>query len=388
MKNSDKIVPILIGIVMVLLVIFCVFFVELPEDINSEEEGGLVRVSNTEKTNVSSTTIFGMLQNAVLPNETKWVNAAQEDNAKLVSLIKKNALPINNLATICMIHINNNNAAELKKQAQVLEKTVIAAWDETDPLKVSAGEYSLMYEGYRSALTEYMMAASVLKMGVPSTTDEKKTAYGRLTSASNRMIDAYNDIDFEVEYPDDISILVRGIEAAEPEPEPEIVIEPLVIPGALSLGENYLYMDAKQNNRISVTIPDGSSRLLRSFYYTDKSTGNDVTLTAPDGKFYYMVTVSYTHAGHVSGTAQTVTPPAANAHILKYEDKALQPISITSAIGNGLNVGLAYNTAPINRLETQRMLLFYEVPTDFTREDAYMTINLGATWGTPAWKLW
>jgi hypothetical protein len=389
MKGRDNIVPVLIAVVVVLVAVFCVFFVELPAAPPADSgESGIVQ-SGTPSDNLSSLTIFGLVMNATAPNETRWVSSAQSDNARLVSLIKKNALPLNNLATICMVHINNNNEAGLTDQAAVMEKTAIAAWDETDVLTVSPGEYTVLYDGYRSALTEYMMTASGLKMGMPQSADAKKTAYSRLVSASNRMIDAYNDIDFDVEYPDDVATLVRNIEVAVPLPEPEVVIKPLVISDAKARGTPKVYMDARDQNRISVNVPLDSGRLLRSFYFTDAGTNQDMTMTAPDGKMYYMITIDYTHAGHLDGTTMTITPPAVNSHILRFADQELKPVTLSGTpIGNGLSVGMAYNTAPIDRLEKKSMLLFYEVPADFSKENAYLSVNLGNVWGTQIWKLW
>ncbi len=389
MKGSDRVVPVLIAAVVILVAVFCVFILELPQEEPAGTSGNtLVKGSGAGETNLTSTTLFQMMMMAAELNESRWVSTTDTDNARLVVLIKQNALPLNNLATICMVHLNNNNAAELVSQAEVLEKTAIAAWDKTDTLNVSPGEYTLMYNGYRSALTEYMIAASALKAGMPKTADEKKMAFGRLVSASNRMITAYNDIDFEVEYPDDVVSQVRGIEVVEPEPDPVEVTEPLVISDALSRGTSHEYKDSRLNNLIRVTVPIDSGRFIRSFYYTDKTTQKGVTMTAPEDKMYYMVAVSYTHAGHLDGNTMTITPPTAASHTLQYEDVTLKPVSITNAIGNALNVGLAYNTNAIERLEKKDMLLFYEVPTNFTKENAYLTVNLGSTWGTPSWKLW
>lgn len=392
MKGSDRVVPILIAIVVILVAIFCIFILELPqENPTASGSGTLVKNSASPEENLSTTTIFGMVMEATAINESRWVSTSDADNAKLVVLIKQNALPLSNLALICMVNMNNDNAAELMNQATVLQKTAIDAWDKTDTLNVSPGEYTQMYNGYRNALTEYMIAASALKTGMPKTYDDKKLAFNRLISASNRMINVYNDIDFEVEYPDDITSQIRGIEVAELEPEPTVVvevIEPLVIADALSRGESYIYLDSRGYNRISAQVPLDSGRFIRSFYYTDKTTGKDITVTAPEDKMYYMVTVSYTHAGHLDGSTMTVTPPSASSHTLQYEDVTLRPLTITNAVGNALNIGLAYNTETIDRLEKKEMLLLYEVPMNFTKENAYLSVNLGSTWGTPSWKLW
>lgn len=390
MKLRNKILPILIISLILLIAAFTIFSFETQENSHTNgTEKTHAQTASSQKTGLETNPLFNIAKNLAVPNQSRWISTADTDNTGLIIQIQQNALPLNTLAATCITSITANNTEELTLQAATLEKTAIAAWDKTDTLNVSPGTYTTLYNGYRNALMDYLITASVLKTGIPATVDQQKTAYTRLISASDRMITLYQNLNITIEDTGSTTAPLREIQITEPTPTPEIQkIEPLHIPDAYARGTSYTYKDSREQNRISVTIPIESGRLLRTFYYTDKTTQKNVNMAAKDDMMYYMVTVSYTHTGHLDGSTMTVTPPTAASHTLRYENITLKPLTLTNAIGNALNVGLAYNTNPINRLEKQDMLLFYEVPANFTKENSYITINLGTAWGTPSWKLW
>ncbi len=314
--------------------------------------------------------------------------APKDDEKSLVRIIRESVFPLNQRATLCLIHIISKDSDALKAEAELLEQETTEVTNEIEPLTMTASSYRDLAGTYTTALKEYADTAAVLRQGLPATDEEIMQISASLIQTSNTLISVYNSIEFDDTRLDNVTVEAPVIIPEDHQTTDTPVSEEIItIDGAFERGTPFTYLDTKEYNRITVSVPRESGKFTRSIIYMDEATKKEIMITPKEGNIYYYVLVSYIHAGHLDGKTQTITPPKLNAHILTHGKKTYKPLSI-NAVNDGLSIGKLYTNAKVDRLEKEDGLLIYEVPEDFTRENSYLTINLGTVWEKRTWKLW
>ncbi|HII75534.1 MAG TPA: DUF4352 domain-containing protein [Methanolinea sp.] len=148
--------------------------------------------------------------------------------------------------------------------------------------------------------------------------------------------------------------------------------------GALSLLERYCYDDRYGENTLSLIIE--STRKISSYHSVG---GAQEVVEAGSGRKFLIVVVKSTHTGHKSdGKRYTVTTPDPKAFKLIYYDTQYSPMSVPATT----SVGTSYKLTTLNRYESVKGYLFFDIPATLEVTDAYLQADLG-TAGKPVWNL-
>ena len=151
-----------------------------------------------------------------------------------------------------------------------------------------------------------------------------------------------------------------------------------VLGNALSLGERYIYKDAKKINDISIRITNygfkdayilmnGESEIVRSGY----------------GHKYLWVTIEITHMGFYGGGSPVIKTPLPAAYSIIYRGEQWAD---STPKGRIRNFGVLYTQVDLNREESYEGVLLFRVPAELSPEEAYVEVDVGG--GEKAiWKL-
>ncbi len=380
MWEKDKIIP-LIGVVLVISII-------IP--------GALGLLIPAEETPSKATDM--RISDVPGQSSTQRLKAVlspqpEDDEKDLVRIVRESVFLVNSRATQCMASLVLGNETTLKSTAEIFGDEIDEILSEIDDLNITSDSCLSLSTEYQKNLREYQDLSDLLESGIPKTGNETGDICIRLIAVSNQMITIYNSIEFDADTLNNLtkeSPLIAPIDTGENDTEENpgpAEAEGFSIEGAFSRGENYVYMDSKEYNRISVTVPEDTGKFTHTFSYIDEDTKHETTMTAPEGEKYYYLVISYRHAGHLDGKTETISPPKLKNHILVTSTKTYKPLSI-AALGDSTSIGKSYTADKIERLQTDGSTLIYEVPEEFTPEGSYLTVNLGTTWGKQTWKLW
>lgn len=375
MTKKDYCIPTIGVLLLVSIAVLGVLAFTLPA-----EAGTMAAPDGYLQTKTADISPAEKLKTALFP-------APKDDEKALVQIIRESVFPLNQRATLCLVHIINKNPDGLKTEAELLEQETVEVTGTIEPLNLTSSSYANLSKTYTSALTGYTDVAATLQRGLPATDTETSQIMESLIQVSNKLISVYNSIEFDDTPLNNITAEAPAIVPANQTTDKSVAEETITIEGAFERGTPFTYLDSKEYNRITATVPLESGKFTRSLIYMDEATKKEIMTTPKEGNIYYYVLVSYIHAGHLDGKTQTITPPKLNAHVLTHGKKTYKPLNI-NAVNDGLSIGKLYTNAKVDRLEKEDGLLIYEVPEDFTRENSYLTVNFGTIWGKQTWKLW
>ena len=151
-----------------------------------------------------------------------------------------------------------------------------------------------------------------------------------------------------------------------------------VLGNALSLGDRYIYQDAKKINDISLRITNygfkdayilmnGENEIIRSGY----------------GHKYLWVTAEITHMGFYGGGSPLIKTPQNSSYSIIYRGEKWADATPKGRIRN---FGVLYTQTELYREESYEGVLLFRVPEDLRPEEAYVEVDVEGG-GKALWKL-
>lgn len=273
------------------------------------------------------------------------------------------------LSLRCTIAIDQKRQMTLTSSANELYNLATSSWAEVDALDVSSERKGRKSE-YMRSLIDYITVSSSLRNGLPATEQNKGECIKGILDATGRLDNALKDINF---YPESVE--------AVPSVEIQSIDDMLVTisENVRQLGESFVYMDAKQSNRISIYPTRYSAR---SNYYYEIMRGTEHK-NAANGKTFLLLVIQVTHLGNLDGKNYMITTPALSAFTLNTGGVKLKPISSPETT----SLGEMYIQKKLDRREIQRSILLFEVPESFNPGRTVLSVDLGSTWGVVEWVL-
>jgi len=297
------------------------------------------------------------------------------DDEKLAEMIACAGVPLMVTSVQYMYSLYYWDEAAVRNDALAMYDLASEELRKARALNVSP-EREEIRSGFVGSLEKFQSAGAALKGKKYLNATEVDQAIGDLTQGSGMLKSAMEAL---------------GTVLEEYEQSPQIAdnisqytlssgrtVSPNTFVGALSMLERYSYDDRYGENTLSLIIE--SSRKIGSYSLV----GNTREIVDADsGRRFLIVVVKSTHTGHKSdGKRYTVTTPDPKAFKLIYYDTQYSPMSVPATT----SVGTSYRLTTLNRYESVKGYLFFDVPATLEVTDAYLQADLG-TAGKPVWSL-
>ena len=148
----------------------------------------------------------------------------------------------------------------------------------------------------------------------------------------------------------------------------------------LALGERYTYDDPAGENMISLIA---ESTRDASAYEEVSANTSPTRIEAGDGRTFLLVALKSTNLGHKGDSdLYTIETPGRDAFTLEGQGLAFKPLEVPSFT----SLGESFDRKLLERYESLKGYLYFDVPADFDVTSATLRVDLGDA-GTPAWDL-
>ncbi|MCC7556838.1 MAG: hypothetical protein KO254_12155 [Methanoculleus marisnigri] len=246
---------------------------------------------------------------------------------------------------------------------------------EVEPLQVSPERQPFKDEFVRS-LEAYSLASSKLLGSTDAGEDAVPAAFSDLAAASENLETVSREAG-------EIQSRAPMVSFAAAAPGIPAGTGPAVIPPpkkVLHLLDRHTYDDPGGENMISVLAE--SSRTATAYREVP---GNESTPTveAGEGRTFLLVAVKSTNLGHKGDSdLYTIESPAKDAFVLEYEGTTFAPLDVPPFT----TLGESFDKKPIERYESLKGYLYFDVPETLEASGATLRADLGYA-GTPTWRL-
>ncbi|MBR1368844.1 hypothetical protein RJ53_04685 [Methanocalculus chunghsingensis] len=291
------------------------------------------------------------------------------DDELFIQTITAGAVPLTIISMHTIIAIDQSNAQILAQNIESLQTIAGENFGKVSKMRVSRGQIERK-EDFQHAMLEFISASSYLRRGLPASDSERREALNYLATGTERLDAALRDINLDIE-----SLTERDLYAVEL----STLSAPTKPDDLLALGTPFIYKDATESNEISI-YPRYARRQTTIWYDDAAGTGH---LTAGEGKTFMIILIQVTHRGNLDGRRYTIQTPQPAAFTLHGGGETFTPVQTVAHT----SLGEMYRPFTLNRKESRQSSILFEVPYSLSPLDAHLSINLGSTWGTPAWDL-
>ncbi len=252
---------------------------------------------------------------------------------------------------------------------------------EVQPLQVSPPERQPFKDEFVRSLEAYSAASKTLLDPVDTGEDAVPTAFRDLATASEGGLENATRQAAEIQ-PTDGGISTMNVAASTfaVSTGPVVVAPPEKV---LPLMDRHTYDDPGGENMISLLAE--STRTATTYR---EFPGNESTPTVEageGGRMFFLVAVKSTNLGHKGDSdLYTIESPARDAFVLEYGgEPRLPPLDVPPFTTLG---GESFDKKPLERYESLKGYLYFDVPDTFEVSGATLRADLGYA-GTPAWIL-
>jgi len=291
------------------------------------------------------------------------------DDELFIQTITTGAIPLTIISMHTIIAIDQSNARILAQNVESLHKIASENFASVSKMRVSREQIERK-EDFQHAMLDFISVSSYLRRGLPASDNERREALNILATGTERLDAALRDIDLNLE-----SLAERDLYAVE--------LSKLSTPAKpddlLAPGTPFIYRDATQSNEIS--IYPRYARQHTTFWY-ESETGTE-RRNAGEGKAFIAILMQTTHRGNLDGRRYTIQTPQPSAFTLHGGGETFTPVQTVAHT----SLGDMYRSMTLDRRESRQSFIVFEVPYSLSPADTHLTINLGSTWGTPAWDL-
>jgi hypothetical protein len=291
------------------------------------------------------------------------------DDELFLNTIRTKGIPLTIITMQSIIAIDQSNPKILTQNIDSMQKIASESFHEIEGMYISPDQIERKRDFQKSMMT-FISAASYLRRGLPTSTNERRSALNILSTATELLDSALRDLGVDVNETGERDLYTIQL---------SLLSEPAKPENLLARGTPFIYMDATRSNEIS--IYPRSVKVQTSFWY--EATTGAVHVTAPAGKTYIIVLIQATHRGNLDGKRYTIQTPALSAFTLHGGGDTFTPLQTPKQT----SLGEMYTAATLSRKESAQSSIIFEVPYTLKPDDTHLTINLGSTWGTPAWDL-
>ncbi|BBL68441.1 hypothetical protein MchiMG62_16220 [Methanoculleus chikugoensis] len=247
---------------------------------------------------------------------------------------------------------------------------------EVQPLQVSPERQPFKDEFVRS-LEAYSAASKTLLDPVDTGEDAVPTAFRDLATASEGLENATRQA-AEIQ-PTDGGISTMNVAASTfaVSTGPVVVAPPEKV---LPLMDRHTYDDPGGENMISLLAESTRTATTYREFPGNESTP---TVEAGEGRMFFLVAVKSTNLGHKGDSdLYTIESPARDAFVLEYGGTTVAPLDVPPFT----TLGESFDKKPLERYESLKGYLYFDVPDTFEVSGATLRADLGYA-GTPAWIL-
>jgi hypothetical protein len=242
---------------------------------------------------------------------------------------------------------------------------------EVQPLQVSPERQPFKDEFVRS-LEAYSAASKTLLDPVDAGEDAVPTAFKDLATASEGLEEATRQA-AEIQ-PASAGISTMSVAAST---GPVVVAQPEKV---LSLMERHTYDDPDGENMVSLLA---ESTKTATTYREVPGNQSTPTVEAGEGRMFLLVAVKSTNLGHKGDSdLYIIESPGRDAFVLEYGGTTFAPLDVPAFT----TLGESFDRKPLERYESLKGYLYFDVPETFEVSEATLRADLGYA-GTPAWRL-
>ncbi|MDO8842276.1 hypothetical protein [Methanocalculus sp.] len=304
--------------------------------------------------------------------ENETLTFPPTDDEIFQMILRNESFSFNLLSLQCIIALDQGDQNTLKSNAARLHDLAVDLHEQVEPLEVEPHHYGRKAL-FLESMGSFIDVTGVLKEGLPHYVSERRAAYLSLTSAIERLDNVIRNINCQT-VPPGTTEDVTGLEVM-----PEVLRPDDILPAGMPA----IYRDATNSNEISI-YPQ-YARKMQSLYYEERQGLGFATrhLNAAEGRSYIMVYMVVTHRGNMDGKKYTIQTPALSAFTLHGPEESYKPVSTPEYT----SLGEMYTQKTLDRKESTRCSLLFEVPEDLIINNAYISANLGSGYGTISWNL-
>ena len=158
---------------------------------------------------------------------------------------------------------------------------------------------------------------------------------------------------------------------------PVVVAQPEKV---LSLMERHTYDDPDGENMVSLLA---ESTKTATTYREVPGNQSTPTVEAGEGRMFLLVAVKSTNLGHKGDSdLYIIESPGRDAFVLEYGGTTFAPLDVPAFT----TLGESFDRKPLERYESLKGYLYFDVPETFEVSEATLRADLGYA-GTPAWRL-
>ncbi|MDD5418523.1 MAG: hypothetical protein PHV57_01590 [Methanomicrobiaceae archaeon] len=229
-------------------------------------------------------------------------------------------------------------------------------------------------EAARSAfirsLEDYLEAGDILRNSTPLTDEESEIALRYISDGCTHLLQAMSECSGDTPgFTDEFLTSMHFAESPAPDDE---------FADALPLLKRHCYDDPAGENMISLMV-ESTGRISS---ITDRNETRE-RFEPEAGHIFLLVTVKVTNLGHKgSGALYTIDTPDREAFSLHYQGMQHSPLELPSET----SVGNIYTKSRLERYDSKRSNLVFEVPASLNVSEAYVAADLGQA-GRPVWTL-
>ena len=304
------------------------------------------------------------------------------DDERLAGLVETASIRLMRLSMehAHALYLQDSDAAAVA--ADELYAFSVRLLGEVQPLQVSPERQPFKDEFVRS-LEAYSSASKTLRDPVDASEDVVPTAFKDLAAASEGLENATRQA-AEVQPADGgiSTMTAAGTITARASETPASTGPIAVAPPEkiLPLMDRHTYDDPDGENMVSLLA---ESTRTATTYREVPGNESTPTIEAGEGRMFLLVAVKSTNLGHKGDSdLYTIEAPGRDAFILEREGTTFAPLEVPPFT----TLGESFDRKPLERYESLKGYLYFDVPDTFEVSGATLRADLGYA-GAPAWNL-
>ncbi|WP_241481329.1 hypothetical protein [Methanoculleus sediminis] len=297
------------------------------------------------------------------------------DDERLAGLVETASIRLMRLSMEHAHALYLQDADAAATAADALHAFSVRLLREVQPLQVSPERQPFKDEFVRS-LEAYSLASSKLLGSTDAGDDAVPAAFNDLAAASENLETVSREAG-EIQSRASVVNVAAGAPGSPAGTGPAVIPPPQKM---LHLLDRHTYDDPGGENMVSVLAE--STRTATAYREVP---GNESTpaVEAGEGRMFLLVTVKSTNLGHKGDSdLYTIETPARDAFVLEYEGTTFAPLKVPPFT----TLGESFDKKPVERYESLKGYLYFDVPETFEASGATLRADLGYA-GTPAWRL-
>lgn len=311
-----------------------------------------------------------------------------DDDKKFLEVVDSAGRSISKHAFLCEKALSGGNRQLLTERSKELLQISLETSEQVEYMDVS-NYFIEEKRNYQAALLRMIAASSSFSRGLPNSETELQNLQADLSAACDMLNSARQEIAkkaflLDGHHPAHGMYSIRVDIPSEREKALQKLSNSILHPlpdDLLPMDESFRYMDSRKANDILITPRYATVR--STFWYADPETGETIHVSAPEATRFVVVHIQVTHAGNRDGRHYTISTPQPSAFRLHGVGEVFTPIQTETYT----SLGEMYTQTNLDRKESTRSSLIFEVPYGMELSDAYLEIDLGSVWGKPGWKL-